>query len=98
VLLRDEEWKQWNDHEIGRQCNVSHHTVAKVREELYPPVTRHLPSEKTYKTKHGTTAKMKTGFVWRRVQVWPNCITTRRTGNTTLLQLQQRIIMLLKIL
>jgi DNA-binding transcriptional regulator YiaG len=63
VLLRDEEWKQWNDHEIGRQCNVSHHTVAKVREELYPPVTRQMPSEKTYKTKHGTTAKMKTGNI-----------------------------------
>ncbi len=33
-LLTDPEWGKWSDREIANRCVVSHHTVAKVREEL----------------------------------------------------------------
>ncbi|AFZ44358.1 protein of unknown function DUF1643 [Halothece sp. PCC 7418] len=34
TLLQDEEWSQWSDRAIARQCQVSHHTVAKIHREL----------------------------------------------------------------
>lgn len=34
ILLKDEEWAQWSNREIGRKCGVSHEFVAKVREQL----------------------------------------------------------------
>lgn len=34
TLLRDTEWGQWSDSEIGRRVNVDHKTVASVRAEL----------------------------------------------------------------
>ena len=34
TLLQDNEWSQWSDRAIARQCQVSHHTVAKIRREL----------------------------------------------------------------
>jgi len=34
TLLQDDEWQQWSDREIARQCNVSPHLVASVRDEL----------------------------------------------------------------
>jgi uncharacterized ParB-like nuclease family protein len=33
-LLKDEEWGQWSDREIGRRAGVHHETVGKVRAEL----------------------------------------------------------------
>ena len=63
TLLEDSEWQKWNDHEIARQCKVSHTFVASLR-----PVTRNVASEKstpprTYTTKHGTVSTMKTGNI-----------------------------------
>jgi uncharacterized ParB-like nuclease family protein len=37
TLLQDEEWRQWSDREIARQCLVSHTFVAEVRRSLQPP-------------------------------------------------------------
>lgn len=34
TLLRDEEWRQWADREIGRRADVDHKTVGKIRSEL----------------------------------------------------------------
>jgi ParB-like nuclease domain len=34
LLLMSEKWGQWSDHEIARQCNVSHPFVGKVRARL----------------------------------------------------------------
>lgn len=34
TLLRDEEWRQWSDHEIARRCEVSQAFVTKVRAAL----------------------------------------------------------------
>jgi len=36
TLLRDEEWAQWSDVEIGRRAGTSHTFVAKVRAEVQP--------------------------------------------------------------
>jgi hypothetical protein len=54
----------WSDREIGRRCHVGGDLVGRLREKLRP-VTVANHSERTYKTKHGTTAKMRTGNVGR---------------------------------
>lgn len=56
ILLADEEWGQWSDREIARQCRVSHPFVAKVRQE----VTGNVSSERVYVNRHGQTAVMET--------------------------------------
>jgi hypothetical protein len=58
LLLEDEEWGKWSDAEIARRCKVSDKTVAGLR-----PVTSEIRSERTYTTKHGTTAKMETAKI-----------------------------------
>ncbi|MFP5274909.1 DNA cytosine methyltransferase [Coleofasciculus sp.] len=63
MLLNDPEWSKWSDREIARQCKVDHKTVGRFRSSL----TGEFPSEdgqqRTYKTKHGTTATMKVGNI-----------------------------------
>lgn len=54
ALLRDPEWSRWSDRAIGKQCGVDHKTVARVRREEVGKI----PTERTYLTKHGTTATM----------------------------------------
>jgi hypothetical protein len=61
-LLKDKEWSNWSDREIARRCHVDHKSVAKLRDVLRP-VTGESASERTYRTKHGRTAKMKTGKI-----------------------------------
>lgn len=57
ILLNDDEWGQWSDREIARQCKVSHSFVGKIRTEL----TGHESSDqRTYVNKHGQTAVMNT--------------------------------------
>lgn len=36
-LLKDEEWSQWSDSEIGRRAGVDHKTVTKIRDDLGIP-------------------------------------------------------------
>jgi hypothetical protein len=65
-LLKDDEWKDWTDNKIAKQCNVSNHLVAQLRKEL-ESVTLNSPSEpRTYTTKHGNTATMRTGNIGRK--------------------------------
>lgn len=40
MLLQDEEWSQWSDHEIARRCKVSQPFVSKMRNELSENVFR----------------------------------------------------------
>jgi ParB-like chromosome segregation protein Spo0J len=54
-LLKDREWSQWSDREIGRQCKVDHKTVARIRSELsgeipqiQNPIRKVTRSGKTY--------------------------------------------------
>jgi hypothetical protein len=61
-LLNDAEWSTWTDRDIAKRCFVSHPFVAKVR-KAHAGVTGNVSSERTYTTKHGTTATMKTAGI-----------------------------------
>jgi hypothetical protein len=48
TLLRDEEWSQWSDREIARQCNAGPHLVAEIRSYLCErQIARRAPSSAT---------------------------------------------------
>lgn len=64
-LLQDEEWAQWSDREIARQCAVAHPTVAKLRDELKPATSDAAPV-RTFTNKHGTTSRMDVSFASER--------------------------------
>lgn len=60
TLLNDGEWSKWSDGEIAKRCAVSREYVNRLR----PTVTcDQVTSERTYTTKHGTTATMKTAGI-----------------------------------
>jgi ParB-like nuclease domain len=62
-LLEDVEWRTWSDREIARHCGVSHIFVAQLRKSLTGNVSS---EERTYRTKHGTTATMQTANIGKR--------------------------------
>ena len=64
TLLEDEEWSQWSDVEIARQCAVSNRTVGRIRSSLCQSQSDAPP--RTYTTKHGTTATMNTSNIGKR--------------------------------
>jgi hypothetical protein len=51
--------RQWSDNKIAKHCGVSDKTVASVRESHFGN-SEVTPSERTYTTKHGTAAVMRT--------------------------------------
>lgn len=61
TLLNDAEWSQWSAEEIARRCGVSATLVKDTRSSL--AVTSSEPSVRTYTTKHGTIATMKTEHI-----------------------------------
>lgn len=63
LLLQDEEWAQWSDREIARRCLVGHNLVSDMRRSLSSKDSE--PRTKTYTTKHGTTATMRTENIGR---------------------------------
>lgn len=67
-LLNDPEWKRWSDREIARRCGVSDRFVNGLRPKLAQTVTANIRSEpeRTYTTKHGTTATMRTANIGAR--------------------------------
>lgn len=68
-LLKDEEWAKWSDREIARKCMVSNNFVSVVRRSLSPDDSEN----RTYTTKHGTTATMQTGNIGKtRVTYGPS--------------------------
>ena len=63
-LLQDAEWSHWSNREIAKHAKVDGKTVARLRDEITPGVTAEIRSEdRTYNTKHGTTAKMNTAAI-----------------------------------
>lgn len=66
TLLNDEEWSTWGDREIGRRCGVHHVTVGKLRRESSLVKFTSENSPRTYTTKHGTEATMKTAHIGKR--------------------------------
>jgi len=63
TLLEDNEWSKWSDHEIARQYKVSQRVVSKYRKRLTDSAISDK-STRTYKSKRGTVATMKT-FIWQ---------------------------------
>ena len=63
MLLEDEEWAAWSNHEVARRCTVSAEFVRQVRMSLATVASE--PTPKTYTTKHGTFAAM---AGWEREQ------------------------------
>lgn len=59
TLLNDPEWAKWSDREIARRADVSNQFVSNLR----PASTVNVDSERTYTTKHGTTATMNTSAI-----------------------------------
>jgi len=70
ILLNDPEWSQWSDREIARRCFVDHVTVSRNRPQKSLVKST---SEKTYTTKHGTVAKMKTDNIGKRDSIGRLC-------------------------
>lgn len=78
MLLNDPEWSQWSDNAIAKACHVDNKTVTTIRaahlgnSEIETEVGTEahlgnpkLETERTYTTKHGTTAKMNTANIGR---------------------------------
>jgi hypothetical protein len=67
IALEDPEWGQGFDREIAKLCDVDHKTVAKHRSlGKFPSENQDEEQTRTYTTKHGTRAKMKTKKVSRK--------------------------------
>jgi hypothetical protein len=75
LLLEDEEWSKWSDREIAKRCGVNNVTVSRLRSSLLQSnsekffqkneTTSSAAQPRTYKTKHGSIARMKTGNIGR---------------------------------
>jgi hypothetical protein len=64
-LLEDAKWSKWSDREIARRCAVSRELVGDLRTDLTVTSDSEIPTEKTYTTRHGTTATMRTENIGR---------------------------------
>jgi hypothetical protein len=85
TLLEDEQWAKWSDREIARRCLVSGEFAHKLRRSLPTvgsdtqttpvidpePTPAPKPQERTFRTKHGTVAKMKTDGIGKSKPVKP---------------------------
>ena len=61
-MLKDEEWSQYSDREIARQCRVSQPLVSRLRADL----TDNIISDnqvRTYRTKHGNLSAMNLSLI-----------------------------------
>lgn len=63
TMLNDPEWSAWSDREIAKQCHVSNTFVSQTRGSLTVNVYSEKPTERTFTTKHGTTATMETANI-----------------------------------
>jgi len=70
TLLNDAEWAKWSDRQIAKACGVGHPLVASVRSSLESD-SSDKPAERTYTTKHGTKAVMKTNKIGKAQQIDP---------------------------
>lgn len=63
IFLEDKEWSLWSNNEIARKVGCSDVFVGKIRSSLQTVCSE---KSKTYTTKHGTTAVMKTGNIGKK--------------------------------
>ena len=65
-MLEDEEWTQWSGREVAKRCGVNPSTISRIRSSLLQCNSEDAsPNRRTYKTKHGTVTRMKTGNINR---------------------------------
>jgi hypothetical protein len=67
TLLNDAEWSKWSDREIARQCAVHFNYVGRLRKDVTITRSDSEPSQRTFTTKHGTTATMNTAAIGKSV-------------------------------
>ena len=73
TMLEDEEWSRWSDNEIARRCAVGNEMVSRTRRSLCESQSEKSPRKpRTYKTKHGTKARMNTANIGRKQHHGPN--------------------------
>lgn len=77
TLLQDEEWRRWSDREIARRCKVHPDTVGKWRRETSLSESDSDNNQRTYITKHGTTATMNTGGIGKTEDDLPEDVVSR---------------------
>lgn len=65
IMLKDEEWSQWSNREIAKRCGVSEYLVRQTLENLTAIKSQSESRSRTYTTRHGTSARMKTGNINR---------------------------------
>ena len=63
IILNDLEWQDYSDLKIAKICGVSATFVAKCKREMM----LERPVEKTYTTRHGTTATMDTSKIGKKI-------------------------------
>ncbi|MCJ2059176.1 hypothetical protein MKL09_21870 [Methylobacterium sp. J-048] len=66
MLLDDEEWSQWSDREIGRQCVVDGKTVTRMREELGQQHLRNSADAPRTVSRGGKDYTMDTGRIGQK--------------------------------
>lgn len=79
TLLNDSEWSTWSDNAIAKACGVSDKTVTAQRPHFGISEVR-KPVERTFTTKHGTTATMNTANIGKTKAepIWRNRQMQRR--------------------
>ncbi|MDZ4878215.1 MAG: hypothetical protein CLLPBCKN_007650 [Chroococcidiopsis cubana SAG 39.79] len=70
TLLCDQEWQEWSNTQIAKACRVDEKTVRNIRKTLTSEI-RSDDSTRTYKTKHGTVAKMNTASIGKTTLTQP---------------------------
>jgi uncharacterized ParB-like nuclease family protein len=66
LVATDDDGNPWSDNEVARRCVVSRGVVTRTRASLAQSASEEAPSPRSYTTKHGTTAVMKTKNIGRR--------------------------------
>lgn len=67
AILKDEQGRQWSDRDIAKRFGFSNTFVGNIRRSL-STVDSEKPAERTYTTKHGTTAVMNTTNVGKKTK------------------------------
>ena len=86
TMLEDEEWSGWSNCEIARRCKVVESFVRKMKDSLTSHKAKLDRPRRTYKTKHGTVAKMRTGNIGRRKRRGPDSPNPVREARPSLAQ------------
>ena len=88
TMLEDEKWSTSSDSEIARQCRVTQQMVTKYRASLTTVVSEKAARQpRTYKNKHGKTARMNTAKIGKSRSRGPNSPNPDRQPRPALAQM-----------